>query len=275
MIKTYKEFLTENLQDILREPSLFASKEAAKLGLEYYGFSRYGKNDKTTHVVFGGELAPISDTLPGEESEDRKFQIQAYEVIDNADKEFDHYFKKRERLVEHTHELLAPAYDWRGLKPDERKILESYLGESYDTISDAVTRPNRSGNIQILIDNEETTVSVNELINLMDSIMEKTESPIQFHTFIGLEDMKDLHFENYRPTTLNPRLVLRSKNIVQLSVHKGASGMYIDGNYTVASTAGLREFILPRNSSISIDTSNKILSPEGEVIHIYQGVIIS
>lgn len=36
-----------------------AKEEADKLGLEYYGFGRYGKNGRTTHHSVDGKLEPI------------------------------------------------------------------------------------------------------------------------------------------------------------------------------------------------------------------------
>lgn len=39
-------------------------KEAAKLGLQYYGFGRYGKKGKVTHKVQNGQLHPVEIKMP-------------------------------------------------------------------------------------------------------------------------------------------------------------------------------------------------------------------
>jgi len=59
-MKTYRTFLIENFHEITKEPSTFAAKSAQKLGLEYYGFGRYGKDNKATHFVAGSDLKPIA-----------------------------------------------------------------------------------------------------------------------------------------------------------------------------------------------------------------------
>lgn len=60
MLKTFDQFLHEDVQKLLKEPSTLAGKEARQLGLQYYGFGKYGKNGVATHVVVAQHLKPIS-----------------------------------------------------------------------------------------------------------------------------------------------------------------------------------------------------------------------
>lgn len=41
-----------------------AAREAARLGLQYYGFGRYGKKGKVTHTVHQGRLHPVETKMP-------------------------------------------------------------------------------------------------------------------------------------------------------------------------------------------------------------------
>lgn len=81
-----------------------AAITAKKMGLEYYGFGRYGKNNVATHKSVAGVLVPITKEQQDKEQELRKVAAAAHDKEDyntawNAERELQSLFKTRDFRV--------------------------------------------------------------------------------------------------------------------------------------------------------------------------------
>jgi hypothetical protein len=273
----YEDYLAENLmQNVVSEPSSEASAEAKKLGLTYLGFGRYSdQTGQVAYTVQRGRLVPFKHgedlanmmTKAHEGAKDAntaKAQIETAQKaaklsaqVQNRDAKA---LKQTEKDAARNNKMLQSVYLPQNYAPEEIQALADYTDNMYQPVNnylykgfDDMTDP-------------QTIEAVHNTMALMDGMIDKSVSPMQYTVYTGLsarynpQDFrpgKSYVFKGYTSCSLDYNITLdlygqtqqSPRNILQIDVQKGHKALYVD---SLTGSTSDQEVILPRGSKIEI-----------------------
>jgi hypothetical protein len=266
-----------------------AAQEAKALGLEYYGFGRYGKDRQVTHMVAVGDNLvavskpheaevntkarreankEVSQKTAGNERYNKAQSVQGTfdleELHAKQKKAFLELNKKRWGFddaaaknfpIKLTSNEEDEDYDW---EYDKNKLyvgtaLEYYRSYGYKKINEFLTGVKD----QKIVDR--STIAK---INLLDELMKHTELPHDMilyrgvHRFRALEKLKVggvLENSSFISTSIDPMVAanFNSEHVFVIRVHKGTKGFYMNA-FNAFDHADEHEVLLPRNTRFRV-----------------------
>lgn len=234
-IKPFKRFINEDLRLAAQERSSFVAAAARSLGLEYYGFGRYGKNGTTTHQVVGNELRPFKkreDTwsrykkntdiikqIMGKPefdendiktvhqlSQENKAIKAEFDSEDESMTEYRKYVKEQTEAAEKTAKAISKRYNWKELSHSQQAALNAYAGGDYMEINRAAHLAAKNPNARELDDKTiwikdssgaQKEVTMREYMKILDSVLEDHFAPQAMTLFSGLS-------ESYKDDVMKP-----------------------------------------------------------------------
>ena len=259
MLKKYNQFLEEDFNAALAEPSSEAAAQAKKLKLQYVGFGRYEdpKTQQITHIVQNEKLVPFNKAVKS-----NTYKTQ------NAD-DYGSFVKQQMPDLENVHNDLANYYAAEKYTPEELQAVQEYTGTDYMDINEKLySLPTGIKGDQIEPEYDGDPIP-DQVVNL-DSALNKMKAPYDIMVYVGLGTEYDItqfvpgkafRFKGYRSTTLNPNIALNYNSrvnktasrqqtvMLQIKVKKGSKGMFVDD---FSANAGESEYLLPRGSKVKI-----------------------
>ena len=258
-LKKFNEYLEEDFNQALIEPSSAAAQQAKKLNLQYVGFGRYEdpNTQQITHIVQNERLVPFSKAVKS-----NAFKQQS------AD-DYGSFVKQQLPQIEQVHTYLSSYYKPESYSEDELDAIQEYTGVGYFDINEKLySLPTgiKANKIQPEFDGDEIPAHVASL----DTALNKTKCPIETLVYVGLGTDYDITnfipgksfaFKGYRSTTLNPNIALNYNSrvnktaqrqqtvMLQIRVKKGSKGMFVDD---FSANPGESEYLLPRGSKVKI-----------------------
>ncbi|MEX0598036.1 MAG: ADP-ribosyltransferase [Candidatus Paceibacterota bacterium] len=227
----FQTYINENAQELFKEPTSLAAREAKKLGLEYFGFGRYGKNSKVTHIVHKERLVKNPsdnyrelDKIDKERSKysnyfglkgNPKISKQKVKELDKKEKEYNDIIKSKDkseddykkflqiekkRIIK-DHKALNNHFDWNNLKENERTTIEAYAGDDYMLVNKMLNK--FKGNDEEFSkkakgkDSYTGDKHVKALVADMDNVLDNHELPQDTIVYSGVSKHKMIQGETY------------------------------------------------------------------------------
>ena len=259
MLKKFSQFMHEDFNAALQEPSSPAAAEAKKLGLQYVGFGRYEdpNTQQITHVVQNDRLVPFNRAI-----KTNSFKSQSQDDYGN-------FTKQILPQVQGNEGVLIDYYRPEYYQEDELDAIEGFTSTDFMNINQKLySLPTgiTADQIQPEFDGDD----VPQKIASLDSALARLKTPQQFLVYAGIGTEYDITnfvpgtsftFKGFRSTTLNPNIALNYNSrvnktanrqqtlLLQIKVKKGSNGMFVDD---YSANPGESEFILPRASKIKV-----------------------
>jgi hypothetical protein len=258
-MKKFSEYLNEDLNDALVEPSSVAAIQAKKLGLQYVGFGRYEdpKTQQITFIVQNDRLVPFSKA------------IKSNTFKQASQDDYGNFVKQTGDSINQMQAFLVDYYKPEYFEDAELSAIESYTGDGYTGINQKLySLPTGIKGNQIEPDFDGDLIP--QQVQSLDSALSKLKTPADFQTYIGIgsgynitdfSPGKTAVFKGFRSTTINPNVALNNNTrtgvtdqkkqtvVLQIKVPKGSTGMLVDD---FSASPGESEFLLPRASKIQI-----------------------
>ena len=255
-IKKFSEFLGEDFNALVTDPDEQTASHAKRLGVKNVGFGKYeDKTGKITHRSVNGKLT----------SSDKASLSNSSAAANSSIASLTKTFGKQTKEI---HNLLLQTYIPDAYSSQELEAIKTYTDRAYVDINSELNNLEN-------IDNDELLGYVQNI----DSALEKGKTPAPFNVFFVLDGEgvsqqlqpgMVIQVSGYRSTTINPDIVLQHSQqasipiIMQVAVPVKSAGMYIE-DYSVSPEEF--EFVLPRGSTIRIDSSpKKIAADEGDIV---------
>jgi hypothetical protein len=236
----------------VEKPKSDVRREAQAKGLEYYGFGRYGRDNKITYLSHKGTLVPFHAPLDVKKSKDWKGKEKTEIDQTKNDKPSSTLTHKDEiRFADKTlkdHNKLAI----QSLSDDEDKALGQLLGGKLDRANVTIRR-------ELNVRNDKHQ----EALGSLDSVLDKFKTPIALTVYrpTGTTNYKkgqDYEFKGFVKGTIDPTKV-DAHHLLAIDVPKGATGIYNDN--------GSKDFILPQGTRIKITSDPVAVNPPTEDKH--------
>lgn len=255
-MKKYNEFMTEDLNNFLDDPSEEAASSAERLGLKHVGFGKYeDKKGNISHRLVNGKLT----------SNDKAKHSRSASGSNNTLESITKAFGKQTKEI---HSTLISTYVPDAYTDEELDSIKAYTDRAYVDINAELTNIENADNEEILY-----------YIENLDTALSKIKTPIGFHVYVCM-DMDGLSkkfvegdiitLNGFRSTSIDPKTIVDSLSdavmpaILQILVPINSDGMYIE-DYSVSPDE--YEFLLPRGSTIRIDEGpNKISADDGDLV---------
>lgn len=269
-MKKFREYIGEDLNLALQEPSQGAAEQAKKLGLQYVGFGRYEdpRTQQITHIVKNDKLIPYKSSA----------KTNTFKQTQQVTNDYTSQAEVLSQNTEMTKQALVDHYSPENYTPDELDAVQSFTGGQYQDINTSVSSlPSGTSVKNSEIPLNGSTDNIAQTISNLDSAVNKVVSPIDFIAYVGLGPNTDIKnfvpgaqfsFKGYRSVTLDMNLALDYSNkspksltrdqtvLLQIKVPKGSKGMYVDD---YSANPGESEYILPRGTMIAVDAGPKKL----------------
>lgn len=259
MLKKFSQFINEDLNNALMEPSSNAAAQAQQLGLQYVGFGRYEdpNTQQITHIVQNDRLVPFNRAI-----KTNSFKSQSQDDYGN-------YVKQILPEIQNVQNVLYDTYRPEYYQENELDAIEGFTSTDFFDINNKLyTLPAgiKAANIQPEFDGDE----IPQKVAALDSALARVKAPQEFLTYVGLGTEYDITsfapgatfmFKGFRSTTLNPNIALNYNSrvskttsrkqtlLLQIKVKKGSKGMYVDD---FSANPGESEFLLPRGTRVQV-----------------------
>lgn len=243
--------IVEDLNYAKQEPSSKAAAQAQQLGLAYVGFGRYEDpvSKQVTHIVQNDKLIPFrkaikTNTYRSEQSDD----------VGN-------FVASLSPEAEEVQNVLAQSYGADTYDEKEINAISDFVNSSHSDVNDLLSKfPAGTPVTKIMPDGPDDMRT--DLIASLDTAMKKSRSPIEFITYVKLNDTvqktdiipgTSFKFKGFRNTTINLGNILADEEssaaILQIRVKKNARGIYTS---EFSETPEENEFILPRGAKVEV-----------------------
>jgi len=259
MLKKFSQFINEDLNSALTEPSSTAAAQAQQLGLQYVGFGRYEdpNTQQVTHIVQNDRLVPFNRAI-----KTNSFKTQSQDDYGN-------FVKQILPDVQNLQNVLYDTYRPEYYEENELDAVEGFTSTDFFDINQklyALPAGIKAQNIQPEFDGDE----IPQKVAALDSALDRVRAPQEFLTYVGLGTEYNITnfvpgtnfmFKGFRSTTLNPNIALNYNSrvsktsnrkqtiLLQIKVKKGSKGMYVDD---FSSNPGESEFLLQRGSKVQV-----------------------
>lgn len=240
-----KRTIVEDLNWAADEPSQIAAQQAQKLKLKHVGFGRYADDtDQVTHVAHNDKLVPFKNAIKS--TDYRKTRSADYETL----------FSQMSPAVEEAHAILADAHSPEVYDADEIDVIQQFISGSYAEINEHLAKL-PAGIAANKIQPTGPDDVIPEMIELLDSAMKRSRSPIEFIGYtkvdIDTEIKSGFKFRSYRSLSINLANVITPDEetpvVLQIRVKKNTRGLYA-ANFSEMPEE--TEFILPRGATIEV-----------------------
>ena len=258
-MKKFNEYLYEDLNIALVEPSSNAAAEAKKLNLQYVGFGRYEdpNTQQISHIVQNDRLVPFNKAV----------KSNTYKQASQDD--YGNFVKQAMPDVEQNQNYMVDYYRPEYYDENELGAVEAYTGTDYMDINQKLYElPTgiKADQIQPEYDGDPIPAQVAAL----DSALKKMKTDHEFFSYVGLGTDYDItsfkpgssmRFKGFRSTTINPNIALNYNSrvnksvsrqqtvMLQIKVPKGSNGMFVED---YSANPGESEFLLPRGSKVKV-----------------------
>jgi hypothetical protein len=258
-MKKFNQYLYEDLNAALAEPSSNAAAEARKLRLQYVGFGRYEdpNTQQISHVVQNDRLIPFNKAVKS-----NTFKASSQDDYGNFVKQF-------APDIEQNQNYMVDFYRPEYYDENELSAIEAYTGADFININDKLYNlPTgiRADQIQPEYDDD----PIPSQVVALDSALNKKKTDHEFLSYVGLGTEYNItdfapgstfRFKGYRSTTINPNVALNYNSrvnktisrqqtvMLQIKVPKGSKGMFVED---FSANPGESEFLLPRGSKVKV-----------------------
>ena len=258
-MKKFNQYLYEDLNNALVEPSSNAAAEAKKLRLQYVGFGRYEdpNTQQISHVVQNDRLVPFNKA------------IKSNTFKQSSQDDYGNFVKQFAPDIEQNQAYMTDYYRPEYYDENELGAVEAYTGTDFFDINNKLyDLPTgiRADQIQPEYDGDPIPAQVAAL----DSALSKMKTDHEFLSYVGLGTEYDItsfapgstfRFKGYRSTTINPNIALNYNSrvnksvsrqqtvMLQIKVPKGSKGMFVED---FSANPGESEFLLPRGSKVKV-----------------------
>ena len=258
-MKKFNQYLYEDLNNALVEPSSNAAAEAKKLRLQYVGFGRYEdpNTQQISHVVQNDRLVPFNKA------------IKSNTFKQSSQDDYGNFVKQFAPDIEQNQAYMTDYYRPEYYDENELGAVEAYTGTDFFDINNKLyDLPTgiRADQIQPEYDGDPIPAQVAAL----DSALNKMKTDHEFLSYVGLGTEYDItsfapgstfRFKGYRSTTINPNIALNYNSrvnksvsrqqtvMLQIKIPKGSKGMFVED---FSANPGESEFLLPRGSKVKV-----------------------
>jgi hypothetical protein len=254
-----------------------------------------GKKDKDPEIIYNHAKKALDDHTQNGNPKDKEFKktreqleqehdkakkgFEDYKeksknhignhLISKVDREAKQWLQKNQKEAKENDKALQIFYDKANYSKEELHGIKEYSDELFFDINKYLYA--NKGEVDFRqrakTNKGSRQFEVMQAIAEIDSAMEKSTAPYEFHAYSGLDDSYDISglergkqyiFTGYRSTSIDfEKAGSRSADqrdkkgaaVLQIKVPTGARGMYIGH---LSSRKDEKEFLLPRNSKIKI-----------------------
>lgn len=233
-----------------------ARDRAKSMGLEYYGFGYWGRNDKVLYHTEGGELKPVDS---------KHYVVTAQKKHNNQAVTKKGMFSsvyKVPSTTDHATFLKHAAEVEKSLKPKERMALEDYVSNSSGINGQLVDMAKGT------FDKDDTWNDFTPEITHLDNVMKKSVMPTDTVVYRGIpsrsiakkmiEELKKtnlIHMPTFVSTSFSPdsaRGFQYQDNYMIIKIPEGANALPIHYGKTKKSFESEFEVVLPRDSVLKL-----------------------
>jgi ADP-ribosyltransferase exoenzyme len=244
------------LKDFLEEASKPKEKvspvkqQAQSMGLEYFGFGRYGRENHVTHLAHNGKLIPFHQPMKVSATKNWSGN-QEIKVDQSGSRPSENLTPPNE--VKHIDQTLRDFNheEIKKFSDDEKNAIGNLFGGQLDRLNQALSQGKNAKN-------EEYAA----MIKILDNLLLRMKIPIPLTAYRGTTDSgyqlsKRYFYSGYVTCAIDAaELTRQGKNVLALEMPKGAHGIYND--------SGRKEIILPRQTTIRIVSKPIALEPPVE-----------
>lgn len=243
-----KEFLNEISSQPAKQGTIKA--QAQSMGLEYFGFGRYGKSGQVTYLAHNGRLIPFHSPVKVTKSKNWKGKedIKLDQTKDRPSKTLISSGEVKhidQTLRDYNHEIINDIDD------DQKNAIGALFSGKLDKINQSLMQGKNARHEEYA-----------ELVRILDNLMVQVKIPIALTAYrhtnqSNYQLSKKYFFNGYVKCSIDPSIIAeQGYNIIAIEMAKGAHGIYND--------SGKKEIVLPRHSTIRITSKPIVLEPPVE-----------
>lgn len=240
--------LIEAKKEKKKAPESDVRQQATAMGLDYFGFGRYGRDKSVTHLAHNGTLIPFHSPVGVKQSKDWKGKERV---------ELDQEGDKPSSTLMHKDNI---RFTDKTFKDHNKLVIKSLSDEEDDALGALLKGKLDKANITIRrglnVRNQDHANNLSILDTTMDKF--KTPIPVTIYRATGTTNYKkgnDYEFKGFLKGTIDPEKV-DGNHILAIDVPQGAIGVYNDN--------GSKDFVLPRGTRIKILSDPVAVNPPTE-----------
>jgi hypothetical protein len=244
LVVSYADYLSE-----AQEPKSEAHRQAISMGLEYYGFGRYGKDNQVQYLSHNGKLIPFHSPVPV--TKNKNWQGKTEVKVDQSQPRPSEGLKSVEEV------------SWVDLKLKQynKQMYPKFKDEQLDAIEELLgDKTTKQVNKSLMQGKNVNNPDHVTHMQTLDSVFDIMECPIAFTTYrptqqTAYKKNKVYSFSGYVKTNIDPRNFIKNSDghLLSIEINKGISFVYDD--------AGSKNFYLPKGTHIRIISDAVAVDP--------------